>query len=251
MVIPYPPATSARRTLEHSGHDAGGADLPGTGDEDRARCGEILLARGRTGLRKAMATFRSRGMVDELARNDGRNAWSERGYDRDFAERCFNQIKGFGEYGFPESHAASFAHLVYVSSWMKCHTRRPSPARSSIRSRWVSTLRHRSCATPANMASWCCPPMSIIRNGTARWKLAPMTRSCRNPEMIGVGWTGISRCAWGLRQVDGLPEAAAARLIAEREASGALPRCGGVAGPRPARLLRMLSGSPAPIALPR
>ena len=54
-----------------------------------------------------------------------RRRWSSRmvarGYDRGFAERCFNQIKGFGEYGFPESHAASFAHLVYVSSWLKCH----------------------------------------------------------------------------------------------------------------------------------
>ena len=44
-----------------------------------------------------------------------------RGYERSFAERCFNQIKGFGDYGFPESHAASFAHLVYISSWIKCH----------------------------------------------------------------------------------------------------------------------------------
>ncbi len=44
-----------------------------------------------------------------------------RGYDKDFATRCFSQIKGFGEYGFPESHAASFALLVYVSSWIKCH----------------------------------------------------------------------------------------------------------------------------------
>src|SRR5688500_9602147 len=43
----------------------------------------------------------------------------ERGYDPEFAQRCFDQIKGFGEYGFPESHAASFAHLVYVSSWLK------------------------------------------------------------------------------------------------------------------------------------
>ena len=43
----------------------------------------------------------------------------ERGYDPDFAQRCFDQIKGFGEYGFPESHAASFAQLVYVSSWLK------------------------------------------------------------------------------------------------------------------------------------
>ena len=41
------------------------------------------------------------------------------GYERDFAERCFNQIKGFGEYGFPESHAASFALLVYASAWIK------------------------------------------------------------------------------------------------------------------------------------
>ena len=71
-------------------------------------------------LRKSMATFRSRGMVAELEdMMVGRMV--ARGYDPDFAERCFNQIKGFGEYGFPESHAASFAHLVYVSSWLKCH----------------------------------------------------------------------------------------------------------------------------------
>ena len=43
-----------------------------------------------------------------------------KGYDREFAERCFRQIEGFGEYGFPESHAASFALLVYASCWMKC-----------------------------------------------------------------------------------------------------------------------------------
>ncbi|MGB3165971.1 MAG: error-prone DNA polymerase [Alteraurantiacibacter sp.] len=71
-------------------------------------------------LRKAMATFRSRGMVDEL-QDMMVERMVDRGYDRDFAQRCFNQIRGFGEYGFPESHAASFAHLVYVSSWLKCH----------------------------------------------------------------------------------------------------------------------------------
>jgi DNA polymerase III alpha subunit len=43
------------------------------------------------------------------------------GYDLDFAERCFSQIEGFGSYGFPESHAASFALLVYASAWIKCH----------------------------------------------------------------------------------------------------------------------------------
>jgi error-prone DNA polymerase len=71
-------------------------------------------------LRKAMATFRSRGTIEVLQdKMVGRMV--RRGYDADFATRCFDQIKGFGEYGFPESHAASFAQLVYVSSWLKCH----------------------------------------------------------------------------------------------------------------------------------
>lgn len=71
-------------------------------------------------LRKAMATFRSRGTIGELEEKMvGRMV--RRGYDPVFASRCFNQIKGFGDYGFPESHAASFAHLVYVSSWIKYH----------------------------------------------------------------------------------------------------------------------------------
>ncbi|MCF2872381.1 error-prone DNA polymerase [Octadecabacter sp. G9-8] len=71
-------------------------------------------------LRKAMATFRSRGTIGELEEKMvGRMI--KRGYEPEFALRCFNQIKGFGDYGFPESHAASFAHLVYVSSWIKCH----------------------------------------------------------------------------------------------------------------------------------
>ena len=71
------------------------------------------------GLRRAMATFRHTGTIhsyeDMLV---GR--MKARGYDPEFAENCFRQIKGFGEYGFPESHAASFALLVYVSAWMKC-----------------------------------------------------------------------------------------------------------------------------------
>jgi error-prone DNA polymerase len=71
-------------------------------------------------LRKALATFRRRGTVG-LLEEKMVSRMVARGYDRTFAERCFNQIKGFGEYGFPESHAASFAHLVYVSAWLKCH----------------------------------------------------------------------------------------------------------------------------------
>jgi len=69
-------------------------------------------------LRKAMATFRSKGNI-ELLQDKMVGRMVARGYDPDFAQRCFDQIKGFGEYGFPESHAASFAHLVYVSSWLR------------------------------------------------------------------------------------------------------------------------------------
>jgi len=71
-------------------------------------------------LRRAMATFKRVGTIHTFQKKmiDGMTA---KGYARDFAERCFEQIKGFGEYGFPESHAASFANLVYASSWLKCH----------------------------------------------------------------------------------------------------------------------------------
>jgi error-prone DNA polymerase len=72
------------------------------------------------GLRRAMATFRNAGTIHkyEAKMVEG---MVRRGYERDFAERCYNQIKGFGSYGFPESHAQSFAKLVYVSAWLKCH----------------------------------------------------------------------------------------------------------------------------------
>ena len=71
-------------------------------------------------LRRAMATFRHMGTIHTF-REKFIAGMVGNGYAREFAERCFSQIEGFGEYGFPESHAASFAHLVYVSSWIKRH----------------------------------------------------------------------------------------------------------------------------------
>jgi len=72
------------------------------------------------GLRRAMATFRNVGTIgtfeDKMIGN-----MVARGYDPVFAKNCFEQIKGFGSYGFPESHAAAFAQLVYISSWLKHH----------------------------------------------------------------------------------------------------------------------------------
>ena len=70
------------------------------------------------GLRRAMATFRNLGTIGKFEDKMIGNMIA-RGYDPEFAKNCFNQIKGFGSYGFPESHAASFAQLVYVSSWLK------------------------------------------------------------------------------------------------------------------------------------
>ena len=71
-------------------------------------------------LRRSLATFKKHGNVSEF-RTMFLRGMAQNGYDRDFAERCFSQIEGFGSYGFPESHAASFALLVYASAWIKCH----------------------------------------------------------------------------------------------------------------------------------
>jgi error-prone DNA polymerase len=72
-------------------------------------------------LRRAMAAWKRKG--DQIYRFGQRliDGMTARGIPRAFAERCFEQIKGFSEYGFPESHAASFALLVYASAWLKCH----------------------------------------------------------------------------------------------------------------------------------
>jgi error-prone DNA polymerase len=72
------------------------------------------------GLRRSMATFRNYGDVGIYGRKFA-DGMIRRGYDPEFAQRCFRQIEGFGSYGFPESHAVSFAKLVYVSAWIKCH----------------------------------------------------------------------------------------------------------------------------------
>lgn len=71
-------------------------------------------------LRRSMATFKAKGMVTGLEKKLI-NGMIAKGYTLDYARRIFRQLEGFGSYGFPESHAASLAQLVYVSSWIKCH----------------------------------------------------------------------------------------------------------------------------------
>ena len=71
-------------------------------------------------LRRSLATFKRMGTIGGF-RERFVSGMLDRGYDPDFAARCFAQIEGFGSYGFPESHSASFARLVYISAWLKCH----------------------------------------------------------------------------------------------------------------------------------
>ena len=203
-------------------------------------------------LRKAMATFRSRGMVDEL-QDMMVERMVDRGYDREFAERCFNQIRGFGEYGFPESHAASFAHLVYVSSWLKCHfpaafgcallNSQPmgfyAPAQivRDAREHGVEVL-----PTDVNLSDWDCTLENLVHGKAhpAATSADDVDASLTTPPASGrgaeLGSLLPSEAGWdvaekgrldrhialrlGLRQIDGLPEHIAAQLVAEREANG-------------------------------
>ena len=71
-------------------------------------------------LRKSMATFKLQGLVTQFQERL-MNGMLKNGYSKEYAEKIFKQLEGFGSYGFPESHAASFAHLVYISAWLKCY----------------------------------------------------------------------------------------------------------------------------------
>ena len=146
-------------------------------------------------LRKAMATFRSKGNIGELeGKMVGRMV--DRGYDIEFAQRCFDQIKGFGEYGFPESHAASFAHLVYVSSWL----------------RWKYPAAF-ACALLNSQPMGFYAPAQIVRDAREHGV------EVREVDVNHSDWDcsledGALRL--GLRQVDGLQRDAADRLVTRR-----------------------------------
>ena len=146
-------------------------------------------------LRKAMATFRSKGNISELEdMMVGRMI--SRGYDREFAQRCFDQIKGFGEYGFPESHAASFAHLVYVSSWLK----------------WKYPAAF-ACALLNSQPMGFYAPAQIVRDAREHGvEVREVDVNCSDWDCTLED--GAMRL--GLRQVDGLQREAADKLVARR-----------------------------------
>ena len=157
------------------------------------------------GLRRAMATFRRVGTLPQYRRRF-LDRLVERGCAPEFAEQCWRQIEGFGEYGFPESHAASFAILVYASAWLKC--------------RYPEVF---ACALLNSQPMGFYAPAQIVRDARAHgvevrpvdvnaseWEctLEPVARA-------GAGGGG-SALRLGFRLVKGLGEEAARRLAAAR-----------------------------------
>ena len=150
-------------------------------------------------LRRAMGAWRKTGVIEKF-RTKLLEGMLSRGLPREFAEQVFNQIRGFGEYGFPESHAASFALLVYVSAWLKCY----HPAAF--------------CAALINsqpMGFYA--PSQLIRDAREHGvRVLPVDANYS-------GWDcGLEeegpKLRLGLRLISGLPEAAARKIEAAREA---------------------------------
>jgi error-prone DNA polymerase len=163
-------------------------------------------------LRRAMATFKRNGDI-HLFRDKFIAGMVENGYERDFATRCFSQIEGFGTYGFPESHAASFALLVYVSAWIKCF--------------YPEVF---ACALLNSQPMGFYAPAQIVRDAREHgvevgpvdvnhslWDctLEPAPSPPSPASGGGPGW-GRWALRLGLRQIKGFAEADAKRLVAAR-----------------------------------
>jgi len=152
------------------------------------------------GLRRAMATFRNVGTIDQF-REKMVGGMVRRGYDADFAERCFKQIEGFGSYGFPESHAASFSHLVYISAWLKCH----HPAVFA-------------CALLNSQPMGFYAPAEIVRDAREHGVevLAPDINFSQWDNTLQRNTCGVLALRLGFRQIDGFSEAHAAEIVNAR-----------------------------------
>jgi error-prone DNA polymerase len=155
------------------------------------------------GLRRSMATFRANGRLHEY-REKFVEGMTRRGYDLEFAQNCFRQIEGFGSYGFPESHAISFALLVYASAWVKCF--HPDVFLASLLN-----------AQPMGFYQ----PAQLVRDAREHGV------EVRPPDVLASDWNSIleakddprerlSPVRLGLRQIKGFKEADALALMAAR-----------------------------------
>ncbi len=172
-------------------------------------------------LRRAMATFRRTGTIHQL-RQDMIEGMVKKGYDRDFATRCFGQIEGFGEYGFPESHAASFALLVYASCWFKAWypdvfcaaILNAQPMGFYAPAQLTRDAKEHGIelrAVDINRSDWDC----ALEGDEGKYRFDPESIAQRHREMRG---TIRSRHAvrLGFRQVNGLREADMDKLVKAR-----------------------------------
>ena len=192
-------------------------------------------------LRRSMATFRQVGGMDKF-KEKMIGGMVRRGYKRDFAERCYSQIEGFGSYGFPESHALSFARLVYVSAWIKCHQPavfvcallNSQPMGFYAPAQLVRDAREHGVAVhdvDVNMSGWDNALEPLLRSRNAR---------------RGEGAGRALALRLGFRQIDGFREAWAAQMVEGREGGlftslEDLVRRAGL----PARALRLLADADA------
>jgi error-prone DNA polymerase len=154
------------------------------------------------GLRRAMAAWKRKGGLEPY-RDRLFAGMAERGYEQTFAERIFEQIKGFADYGFPESHAASFAKLAYASSWLKCH----EPVAFT-------------CALLNSLPMGFYGPAQLVQD------LRRHGAAVRAPDVCYSGWDSSLEAdtvnsqqpalRLGLRLLRGFPEDAAQRIVAAR-----------------------------------
>ncbi len=151
-------------------------------------------------LRRAMATFKFTGGVSHF-RQKLVSGMVERGYPQDFAEKTFSQLEGFGSYGFPESHAASFALLAYASCWIKCHHPEVFCA-ALLNSQPMGFYKPAQIVRDAQDHGVEVRPICV---NASRWDCTLEER----PD-------GALAVRLGLRMVDGLAEAEAARLVLAR-----------------------------------
>ena len=153
-------------------------------------------------LRRAMATFRRTGLVHKL-RDKMVNGMIARGYDQVFANRCFSQIEGFSDYGFPESHAASFALLVYTSAWLKCH-------HPTVFAAAILNSQPMGFYGPAQI-------ISDARKHGVEVRSVDVNASTWDCSLeIAEGSHGLRALRLGFRQIKGFPEFEAARIVAAR-----------------------------------
>ncbi|WP_421952735.1 error-prone DNA polymerase [Pelagibacterium sp.] len=153
------------------------------------------------GLRKAMATFRHNGTIGRFETLMVTRMIA-RGYKPEFAQRCFNQIKGFGDYGFPESHAASFAKLVYVSAWIKKY--------------YPDVF---ACALLNSQPMGFYAPAQIVRDAREHGvEVRPVDANCSTHDN-GLEDAPDPYCALriGFRQIDGFKKDWSEKLVARRE----------------------------------